>query len=384
MRFEFATAGRIIFGTGAVQELIPTAASLGKRALFVRGGSRDRVEPWIGRLRQDGLQVEELAVSSEPTVELVTEGMELARAANCDFLVAMGGGSVLDAGKAISTLLANAGSVYDYLEVVGAGKALVNPALPFIAVPTTAGTGTEVTRNAVLGVTDKCVKVSLRGPQMLPRVAIVDPELTYTLPPAVTASSGMDALTQLVEPFLSLGANPITDAVCRDGMLRVRRSLKTAFQAGEERQARADMSVAAMFGGMALANAKLGAAHGFAGPIGGKFKAGHGAVCGRLLPIVAKANLAALRQRAPESPTLGRFDEMATILTGRTEATAEDGTEWLYELREVLRIPPLSAYGISKKDVPDLVHMARQSNSMKGNPIELTEAELVAIMQEAL
>lgn len=383
MRFDFVTAGRIIFGPGAIQELAPSARALGSRVLFVRGGTEERVHGWIRQLQTEDLVVCEFPVTSEPTVELVISGVEQAKAAKCDAVVAMGGGSVLDCGKAIATMLANPGSVYDYLEVVGKGKALVNAAMPCIAVPTTAGTGTEVTRNAVLGVTEKSVKVSLRGPQMLPRVAIVDPQLTYTLPPAFTASSGMDALTQLVEPFLSIGANAITDPLCRDGMARVRRSLVAAYQEADAAQAREDMSIAALFGGMALANAKLGAAHGFAGPIGGKYSAGHGAICGRLLPVVVETNLRALREREPQNPVLGRFDELARILSGRAEATAEDGIEWLYSLREILRIPPLSDYGVRAEDFADLVSMAIQSNSLKGNPIKLTEMELRKILEAA-
>ena len=384
MQFDFATASRIVFGAGTAKEMLPAAASFGRRVLFVSGRSSDRAVPWIEKLRADGRQVAEFRVTGEPTVETILTGIERAQAGDCEVIIGMGGGSVIDAGKAIATLMANPGSAYDYLEVVGRGKPLVKPAMPFIAVPTTAGTGSEVTRNAVLGVTEKRVKVSLRGSQMLPRAAIVDPELTYSLSPEVTATSGMDALTQLIEPFLSVGANPITDAVCREGIGRVRRSLRAAFKNGEDRQAREDMALAALFGGMALANAKLGGVHGFAGPIGGMYPVGHGAVCARMLPVVMGANLAALRLRATQAPVLERFGELAAILTENPSASADDGIQWLYELREALRIRPLAAYGVRPEDMPEIIARAKQANSMKGNPVVLNDAELESIVESAL
>jgi len=384
MQFDFATASRIVFGAGAIKELPSAAASFGRRALVVSGMSGERALPWIEKLRANGRQVAEFRIGGEPTVETILIGMERARSENCEVIIGIGGGSVIDAGKAIATLMANPGSTYDYLEVVGKGIPLVNPAMPFIAVPTTAGTGSEVTRNAVLGVTEKRVKVSLRGSQMLPKVAIVDPELTYSLPPDITATSGMDALTQLIEPFLSAGANPMTDALCRDGIGRVRRSLKAAFKNGEDRQAREDMSLAALFGGMALANAKLGAVHGFAGPIGGMYPAGHGAICARLLPVVMEANLAALRQRSPQAPVLDRIRELGVILTGNQSARAEDAIRWLYDLREALQIPPLATYGVRQEDMPEIIERAQQANSMKGNPVGLNEVELERIVESAL
>ncbi len=384
MHFDFATAGRILFGPGTVRELVPAARSLGRRVLFVEGKTGERAAPWLDGLRAEGLEVEEFRTSGEPTVETVMRGLEEARSAGCQLIIAMGGGSVIDAGKAVATLMTNPGTAYDYLEVVGKGKALVNAALPLIAVPTTAGTGSEVTRNAVLGVTEKQVKVSLRGPQILPRLAIVDPELTYGLPPAVTASSGMDALTQLIEPFLSAGANAVTDAICREGIDRVRRSLKAAYANGDDRQAREDMSLASLFSGMALANAKLGGVHGFAGPIGGVCAGSHGAICARLLPVVMQANLRALRERTPQAQVLERFREVARILTGNPAASAEDGIAWLYELRDELKIPPLGAYGVKPEAIPEIVARARQANSMKGNPILLTDTELSQIVEAAL
>ncbi len=217
---------------------------------------------------------------------------------------------------------------------------------------------------------------------MLPRLAIVDPELTYGLPPKVTATSGLDALTQLIEPFLSNASNPMTDAVCRDGILRAARSLRRAYEVGDP-SAREDMSLAALFGGMALANAKLGAAHGFAGPIGGMFPAPHGAICARLLPLVMESNLHAIQDRAPGLPVLERFTEVSRLLTDIPGASAEDGIRWLHQLCADLKIPSLGSYGVTADDLPAIVSQSRKASSMKGNPIELTDAELTSILDRA-
>ncbi len=383
MHFEFATAGRIVFGPGTVKELPSVAAALGKRALFVEGSSGERQAPHAQALRAQGMAVSEFHVSGEPTIEGVLSGVGQARAQNCDMIVGMGGGSVLDSGKAISVLLTNLGDIYHYLEVIGKGAPLAVAAAPYIAIPTTGGTGAEVTRNAVLSVKERRVKVSLRSPSMLPRLALVDPELTYGLPPRVTATSGLDALTQLIEPYLSNAANPMTDAVCREGIRRVARSIRAAYES-DNHGAREDMSLAALFGGMALANAKLGAAHGFAGPIGGMFPAPHGAICARLLPIVMETNLHAIQQRAPDLPVLARFTEVSRLLTGNREARAEDGIRWLHQLCSDLHIAPLSEYGVSAADIPAIVEPARKASSMKGNPIALTDEELAEILRQAL
>ena len=289
MRFEFATATRIIFGPGTVAEVAPAARAMGSRALLVTGRSP----------RLAGLEGVPFPVTGEPTVDAVREGVRLLRAERCDLVISVGGGSAIDAGKAIAILTTNSGEPLDYLEVVGRGQAIQQASLPFIAVPTTAGSGTEVTRNAVLVSAEHKQKASLRSPLMLPRLAVVDPELTYELPPPLTAATGLDALTQLIEPFVSVRSNPMTDAFCVDGMRRAARSLSRAFTDGHDAEARLDMSLASLFGGLALANAGLGAVHGFAASIGGAFAAPHGAVCAALLPHVMEANLRAMRFRAP-------------------------------------------------------------------------------------
>ena len=384
MRFEFATAARVIFGPGVLREVGPLARGFSPRALVVTGANPRRAEPLLSLLREQGVRGIPFPVRGEPELATVQQGVALAKQENCGLVISFGGGSALDAGKAIAAMLANTGELLDYLEVIGRGKALTEPSAPFIAIPTTAGTGSEVTRNAVLASPAHGVKVSLRSPFMLPRVAVVDPELTYDLPPAVTASTGLDALTQLIEPYVSCRANPMTDALCVEGIRRAARSLHTAFTESRNTAARTDMAVASLFGGLALANAGLGAVHGFAGPIGGQFTAPHGAVCAALLPHVMEVNLHALRQRQPAAETLPRYEEVARLVTGSETATAEAGVEWVSKLVADLGIPSLGHYGLRREHVAELVGKAAHASSMKANPIPLTPDELTAILQRAL
>ncbi len=378
MPFEVATAARILFGAGTAGEVSGAAGRMGRRILLVTGRDRERARRVCG----DAAAV--FAVAGEPTVGVVREGVGVARGEACDVVVAIGGGSAIDAGKAIAALAANSGEPLDYLEVVGRGQILSRPSLPFIAVPTTAGAGSEVTRNAVLGSPEHGVKASLRSPYLLPRLAVVDPELAYGLPPAVTAATGLDALTQLIEPYVSARANAFTDMICREGIPRGARSLARAWRDGRDAEARAAMAMASLLGGMALANAGLGAVHGFAAPVGGEFPAPHGAVCAALLPHVMAANIRALRSRPAESAALERYGSVAKLVTGDSTARPENGAAWVARLREELEIPPLRTYGIGPEHVPGLVSKARQASSMKGNPIALTEEELGEILSNAL
>jgi alcohol dehydrogenase class IV len=384
LKFEFATAARIIFGAGSLRGVGPLAKELGQAALVGTGRTPRRAEPLLALLREQGLRGTTFSVPGEPDVETVRQGVALARREKCDLVISFGGGSALDAGKAIAAMLTNKGELRDYLEVIGLGKALTTVSAPFVAIPTTAGTGSEATRNAVLASPQHRVKVSLRGPSLLPRIALVDPELTYDLPPSVTASTGLDALTQLIEPYVCARPNPITDSLCLEGMRRAARSLRAAFQDGRDTTAREDMAVASLFGGLALANAGLGAVHGFAGPVGGMFTAPHGAICAALLPHVMEMNLRALRQRQPESEALPRYQEVARVLTGRAEAMAEAGVEWVRELVKDLRIPRLNTYGIKQEHLAELVEKSAKASSMKANPIVLTREELAEILERAL
>ncbi len=372
MRFEFAAATRVIFGEGAAAALPELTRRFGSRPLVVTGASPDRSASLVS-----ALSAETFAVPGEPTVDLVREGARRVQNATCDVVVSIGGGSVIDAGKAIATVATNGGEPLDFLEVVGKGRAIEAPPLPFLAAPTTAGTGSEVTRNAVLGSTEHGVKASLRSPMMAPRVALVDPELTYGLPPAVTAYTGLDALTQLIEPYVSVRANPLVDAICVDGIRHVAGALRRAYHNGADQGARCDMALASLFGGLALANAGLGVVHGFAAPLGGSWKAPHGALCAALLPHGMAANVAALRARAPQHPALERYTAIARLLTGLNEASAEDGIDWVRALCIELNVPPLRAWGITEADLPGVVEKAARASSMQANPLQLTGEELL-------
>ncbi|HEX8984060.1 MAG TPA: iron-containing alcohol dehydrogenase [Bryobacteraceae bacterium] len=384
MRFEFATAGRILFGEGVVREVAQAAAGFGKRALLVTSRAQERAAPLAADLEAAGIEPVPFPVSGEPAVELARQGAALVRERRTEMVVSLGGGSVIDAGKAIAALAANPGDVLDYLEVVGQGRPLAKPSLPFIAIPTTAGTGAEVTRNAVLASPEHGVKASLRSRYMLPDLAVVDPELTYGVPPGVTASTGLDALTQLIEPYVSARANAMTDLFCQEGMRRAAGALLRAFRDGQDRKARRDMAYASLLGGLALSNAGLGAVHGFAAPIGGAFPAPHGAVCAALLPHVMAVNIHALRERAPGHEALARYRTVASILSGSAQAEPEDGAAWAAEIVNALRIPPLRAFGIQAEDVPALTNKAALASSMRGNPIPLTPEELSGILTRAL
>jgi alcohol dehydrogenase class IV len=380
MRFEFATSNRILFGPGVSSEVPALAASLGQRA-FVVTNSLERSSPLREGLLASGLSVEFFLVRKEPDLDSILMATRNIQEFDSQLVIGFGGGSTLDTGKAAAALMANPGDPLAYLEVVGAGLPLRNPSTPFIAIPTTSGTGSEVTRNAVITLPEKRIKVSLRGPSMLPRFAVVDPELSYSLPPSATASTGLDALTQLIEPFVCITPNPLTDAICRAGIVRAARSLRRACENGRDVDAREDMALASLFGGLALANARLGAVHGMANPIGGFSHAPHGVVCANLLPLVMETNLSALRSRLPDSPAIARYTEVARMLTGDPAVSAEAAPDWVRKLCDSLDILPLDKYGLDPDDFPAIVQQSQKANSMKGNPVGLTDDELLSILK---
>lgn len=383
-RFEFATAQRIVFGAGSADELGQLASPFGRTALLVTGKTPERCAPAQASLEAAGFQVEIVCVAAEPSTVDARRGVAAARDAGADLVVAFGGGSAIDLGKAVAALVVNGGDPLDYLEVIGKGKKLERAGLPFIAVPTTAGTGSEATKNSVLESPEHRVKVSLRHDSMLARIAIVDPRLTVGVPRDVTAATGFDALSQVIEPFVSNRANPMTDALCREAIRRSARSLRAAYDDGTNLDAREDLAITSLFGGIALANAKLGAVHGFAGPLGGMFSAPHGALCAALLAPVMRANIAALRARTPGSPVLERYSSIARSLTGDPSASADDGVSWVSDLVRAFGIPQLARYGISERDFTTLCEKAAVSSSMQGNPVRLEPGELRAVLEAAL
>ncbi len=383
MVWEFATAARIVFGPGAANQIAHAARGMGKRALLVSGRKPRQAARIVADLHGAGVSCSPFATDGEPTLDTVRAGVETARREGCDVVIACGGGSAIDAGKAIAAMLANPGDVLDYLEVIGRGQPLQAAPLPFIAVPTTAGAGSEATRNAVLLSPEHGVKASLRSPLMLPRLAVVDPKLALTVPPDVTAATGLDALSQLLEAFVSVRASTMTDTLCREGLRRAGRSLRRAIEDGDHLEARTDMALASLLSGMALANAGLGAVHGFAAPIGGSFPAPHGAVCAALLAPVILVNLRALRQREPSHPALQKYDEAARLLDPDVQS-ADDLPAWIDWIQADLQVPRLSAYGIRPSDVPSLCEKAARASSMKGNPIQLSISDLESILLAAL
>ena len=384
MTFEFATASRIIFGDGSAAQLPDLARERGKRVLLFTDDQPQRLSQLIDGLQRARLELSHFIVTGEPSVDLVDRAKAQALATKSELIVSIGGGSVIDSGKATAALVTNPGEALDYLEVVGAGKQLQNDPLPFIALPTTAGTGAEVTKNAVLYVPERQVKVSLRDNRMLADIAIVDPLLTHSMPPAVTASTGMDALAQVLEPYVSRQANALTDGLCIEGLRRAGRSLRRVYARADDAAARTDMALTSLMGGLALANAKLGAVHGFAGVLGGMYAAPHGAICAALLPPVMRANVKALHERQPDSPILGRFDLIGKRLLNDENADAAAAINWIEESSDLLGIPGLRAYGVVESDFDAIVEQSRVSSSMKGNPLPLTREELCGILAAAM
>ena len=315
--FDLALPRRVLFGPGRAGELAGLLPALGRRALLCTGSDPARHRHLLGGA--DPVAV--VSVRGEPTVDDVRAAADEARAAGADLVVAIGGGSVLDTGKAVAALLGNGTDPLDHLEVVGRGVPVQHPSVPYVAVPSTAGTGAEATANATLRSPEHGIKASIRSPLMLPAVALIDPLLTLGCPAAVTASSGLDALTQCLEPYVSSRSNPAADAVATEGLRRGARALRRAYEHGDDREAREEMALCSLFGGIALANAKLGAVHGLAGVVGGMVDAPHGAVCAALLAPVVEANVGALRRREPASPALRRYADVARLLTGRDGAT---------------------------------------------------------------
>ena len=380
INFSFATATQIVFGKNALEKVPHLAGNWGSRVLLVTGKNLRQAQN-LAEYLLSGTEVHFFQVESEPTIQMIDEGVKLAREAGCEVVIGLGGGSVIDTAKAIAAMATNLGELLDYLEVIGKGKPLKERPLPCLAIPTTAGTGAEVTKNSVIKSPEHHVKVSLRSDFMYPTVAVVDPALTYSMSPELTASTGVDAFTHLMETFVSNQANPFIDIICREGLKRVSDSLIRACHNGNDEEARADMSMASMLGGMALANVKLGAIHGFAGPMGGMFPIPHGTVCATLTTATMKTNIEAIKE---QNGDLKKYAELAQILTGNEQAKVEDGILWAENLIIELKIPRLSGLGLTASDFTGLVQKARVASSMKGNPVVLNEQQLFRILEESL
>ena len=379
--FSFMTATEILFGRGQAGQAVTKIAALGPRALLIHGRDASRAD-WLSDALDDaGTAVARFAVPGEPDMDLIAAGLNAARNHGAAAVVALGGGAVIDAGKAIAALVPATRPILDHLEVVGRGLPLDAAPLPFAALPTTAGTGAEVTRNAVIGVPEHRRKVSLRDARMLPRLAVVDPALTDGCPRAVTLASGLDALTQVIEPFTSTRANAMTDALCRDAIPQALPALLRLMR-GEDSAARDTMAWVSLCGGLALANAGLGAVHGLAGPLGGLTGAAHGAICGALLPPVLRAN-----RRAVSDPALARrLDQVGHWIGdafGQPYATLDNACNLLADWSRQAGLKRLADLGIGTDARSGAAEAAATSSSMKANPALLTTKTLRAIMAEA-
>jgi alcohol dehydrogenase class IV len=383
-RFEFSTVTKIIFGMGVFNEVVTFASEMGNRVFVVTSEFKEHSDILLDKLVKMNIKSVAFPVTDEPTIEIIKQGVNIARGSDCDIVISIGGGSVIDTGKAIAAFLTNTDEITDYLEVIGKGKPLTNTSVPFIAIPTTAGTGSEVTSNSVLSLLELKVKVSIRSPLLLPRIAIIDPLLTCSMPPSLTATTGIDALTQLIEAFISNKANPMTDPLCMDGINRAARFLKHAFFNGDDLEARENMALASLFSGIALSNAKLGAVHGIAGALGGILPIPHGLICANLLLPVLETNIKALRSRNPDSIVLNRLKEISIIMTGKPNAEVDESITWIKDLTNDLNIPKLSKFGLKEEMFSVIVEKSQKSSSMKGNPIQLTDGEITEILYKVM
>lgn len=376
--FEILTAGRVVFGRGRAECAGAAVRAFGSRAILLRG-SHPAADRLAAALRADGATVEEIRQKGEPLIDDLDAAVARGRALRADIVVALGGGSVIDMGKAVAALIPAARPAMSYLEVVGEGRPLDAAPLPLVALPTTAGTGAEVTKNAVIGVPSHGRKVSLRDDRMLADLAIIDPGLTDDTPRAVTLASGLDAVTQVIEPYLSRRATPFTDALCRDAIPRGLAALTRLMQA-EDKGAREDLALTSMFGGLALANAGLGAVHGFAGVLGGQTGAPHGAICGRLLPGVLRANARAVEGQGGD---ITRQREIAGWI-GAALGVTIDPLDALEARITGWGLPRLAEMGVVADDIPQLVTASRRSSSMQGNPVDLSQEALEAVLHASL
>ncbi|MBI9088103.1 MAG: iron-containing alcohol dehydrogenase [Desulfobacterium sp.] len=384
MDFTFFSPAKIQFGPDTSRRIAESVTGFGTRAFVITGKNSARANTLITDLERAGISCSTFSQSNEPHVDEMVRGAEAARAFGADFVVAIGGGSVVDAAKVISALVTNKGDIYDYLEVIGKGRGIDHRPVPLVALPTTAGTGAEVTCNGVIASRSHGVKVSMRSPLLYPDLVIVDPKLTLSMPPGATAATGMDALTQLMEAFVTPFATPVTDALCREGLRRVARSFQRAFESGEDLDAREDMCIASLFSGIALANAKLGAVHGIAGPMGGMITAPHGVICARLLAPVTRLNIRRLDRLDPGHPGLAKYRETAQILTQDTLAEPGDGVDWIESLVRLMEIPLLKGFGLDAIVCQKLGEKAFCASSMKGNPVQLTREEIVLLLENEL
>ncbi|MDF2152389.1 iron-containing alcohol dehydrogenase [Vibrio sp. CAU 1672] len=378
--FQFMTATRIIFGEGALRSSLSVINQYGYSVLLVTGQDIQRAAPIINYLKAQNMRYQHVSISGEPYITMVEETAIIGRKFQPDMVIAIGGGSVIDMGKALAAIIPNQGNVYDYVEVVGRNVPLKTKPIHFIAIPTTASTGSEVTRNAVLKSGQDQVKVSLRSPDMLADVAIVDPTLTYGMDQYTSGRGAMDAFTHLMEAYVCGDPNPLTDMVCEEGLRRLSASVIAGCKQ-DNHKARVDLSFAALLGGMAITNAKLGAAHGLASALGGKLEAPHSVITARLAPHVMQENINAAK-RAGRNDVLSRYRKLAQLVTGRTNANEQDGVLWVKMTLDKLELPQLGKFGVCRTPFEKVADDALKSVAIKGNPLPLTQERLIHILRQ--
>jgi len=387
--FEFYGVGRVVFGRGKFAAVGELAAGLERAALVIYNGN-GVVDRLIERLTAAGVAATLRRQRGEPVAADVDAAVQEAQRHGCDCVIGLGGGSAIDAAKAVAALLANGGAAVDYMEIVGKGQKITRPATPWMAIPVTGGTGAEATRNAVIGFPQKRFKASIRSELLLPRVALVDPELGLKVPPEITARCGMDALCQLIESYTSTGASPVSDALALRGIGVAARCLPQAYRDGQDLDAREGMALAALLSGITLTSAGLGAVHGFAAPLGANFPVPHGTVCAALLPHIIRANVNALRWQiaAAESPALARYANIGRQLPEYEHAADDKAIDaclgFTADLVRELNIPPLKQFGLLPSHVPEMVALARQTSSIRFNPAVLGDDALAAALTAAI
>lgn len=392
MQFEFLSTPRIFFGSEQFQKIGSLVKEFGSNLFVVASESalskssvtRSTLE---NKAAQSDFNFDTYIVGGEPTIETVDSGVIEAQEFNAEMIMGLGGGSALDTSKAIAGLVTNGGSARDYMEIIGKGKIIETPPLPIIAVPTTAGTGSEVTKNAVILAKKEQFKASIRSPLLIPKIVIIDSTLMVTVPSSVTASCGMDALTQLIEAYTSNKAQPMTDALAVLGIKKATKSLLSAYKDGQLLEAREDMALASLISGICLANAGLGAVHGFASPMGG-LNIPHGVICSTLLAPTIETNISKLKSKVKKEITLEKYTRLAEIISNKTfpnmELAHKALVDFLKTLTQELKIPKLSEFGVLESDIPMIVKKAKRASSMKYNPISLDDTALSNILKQAL
>ena len=391
MQFEFLPTPRIFFGPKQFQKIGLLVKEFGSRLLVVASGSAlnspETRETLTVSISKHNIEFDTFLIKGEPTIELIDLGVQRAEEFKPNVIIGLGGGSAVDASKAIAGLLINGGSARDYMEVIGKGSVITQPSLPIIAVPTTAGTGSEVTKNAVILAKEEKFKASIRSSYLVPKIAIIDPRLMVTVPPSVTATCGMDALTQLIEAYTSNKSQPLTDAFALLGVEKASKSLLICYKNGQSLEAREDMALASFLSGVCLANAGLGAVHGFASPMGG-LQIPHGVICSALLAPTIETNIKELTKMDPNNVTLAKYAKLGKIVSRISSTSIPEAhsalIDYLKQLTKELNIPTLSEYGMTESDIHIIVEKTKKASSMRYNPIKLGEDSLTNILQRGM